>query len=272
MHEDHRKRMRERFRISGFDGFADHEILETLLYFCFPRGDTNELAHRLLERFGSVRNIMEASPDELTAVDGIGEQSAFLIQLVTETMRRYARDTLTNVPTYRTLGEVSEYLCRKFVGCSSECVYLMLLNNRLSLIDCCKISEGTVNHSLVPIRKITEKAVFKKASVVILAHNHPNGAPVPSQSDLEVTSQISMMLHTLGVPLLEHLIIADDYVYPILGNDLRKTGQCEVPESILRTDANFLEHFYDIDPKTWRFSFYRDLAAKQQKGEDSHAV
>ena len=261
MHEEHRKRMRERFLQSGFDGFSDHEILECLLYYSIPRGDTNELAHRLMERFGSVRNVLEASPEELTEADGIGEHSAFLFKLTCETLRRYAKDTLLEAPTYKTLSSVSEYLCRKFVGCGTERVYLMLLNNRLSLIDCCLISEGTVNNSIVPIRKITEKTMFRKASVVVLAHNHPNGVAYPSQSDLEVTSEIANMMRVVGVSLLEHLIIADDRVYPILHSGA-VGNTCGITKEMLNAKPTLLQDFYDIDPQTWRFSFYRDLANK----------
>lgn len=258
MHEEHRKRMRGRYLQSGFDGFSDHEILECLLYNSIPRGDTNELAHRLMERFGSIRNLLEATPEELVAEDGVGENTAFLLKLICEALRRYANDTLQTAPSYRTLSSISEYLCRKFVGQATECVYLMLLNNRLSLIDCSKVSEGTVNQSLIPLRKITEKAIFRKASVMVLAHNHPNGFAVPSENDLQITEEIIKMMDHLGVPLLEHLIVADDCVYPILHERNMKNADL-FSESLLRADSTFLHDFYDIDPQTWRFSFYREL-------------
>ncbi|MBE6529147.1 MAG: hypothetical protein E7680_00890 [Ruminococcaceae bacterium] len=263
MHEEHRKRMRERFLLSGFDGFSDHEILECLLYFSIPRSDTNELAHKLMERFGSIRNLLEATPEELAAEDGIGERSVFLFKLTCETLRRYAKDTLVVPPAFRTLSSISEYLCRKFVGLGVECVYLMLLNNRLSLIDCCKLAEGTVNKATIPLRKITESTIFRKASVAVLAHNHPNGYAYPSESDLEVTGKIAETLDTIGVPLLEHLIVADDNVFPVL-----KSGKCrnafKLPESVAKSNPMFLENFYDIDYETWRFTFYRDLASEKE--------
>ena len=199
-------------------------------------------------------------PEELIAEDGIGEHSAFLFKLACETLRRYAKDTLLVAPTYRTLSAVSEYLCRKFIGQSTECVYLMLLNNRLSLIDCCKISEGTVNNSIVPIRKITEKMILRKASVVVLAHNHPNGIAIPSQSDLDVTAQIASMFNMMGVQLLEHLIVADDTVFPILQSGRVNVGGFR--EEILSANPTLLQDFYDIDANNWRFSFFRDLTGK----------
>lgn len=261
MHEDHRKRMRERFLQSGFDGFSNHEILEFLLYYSIPRGDTNELAHRMMERFGSIRNILEASPDELTEMDGIGEHSAILFKLTCEALRRYAGDMLVVPPSFHTLSAVSEYLCRKFVGLGTEHVYMMLLSNRLSLIDCCKIAEGTVNNSLLPIRKITEKTLFRKASVVVLAHNHPNGYAMPSESDINVTRQVIEILNPMGVTLLEHLIVADDRVFPILHNGLPE-NKINISKEVLHSNPSILKKFYDIDPKTWRFTYYRDLANK----------
>ena len=252
MHEHHRERVRTRYRMDGFESFATHEVLEALLFYSTPRGDTNELAHRLMERFGSFRNLIEASFDELMSVDGVGETTAFLLKLVPEVARRYAMDTLSSLPSYRTLSAISEYLCRKFIGCGNECVYLMLLNNKLNLIDCCKISEGSVNNSVVPIRSITEKILNRKASVVVLAHNHPNGLAVPSESDIRVTTQIANSLATLGITLLEHLVVADNCVWPILREQMGTVRN--LPKEVLSANPGFLDNFYDIDPKTWRAS------------------
>ena len=265
MHEHHRDRVRMRYRIDGFDSFATHEILEALLFYSIPRGDTNELAHRLMERFGSLRNLIEASLDELLTVDGIGENSAFLLKLVPELAKRYAEDVLTPLPSYRTLSAVSEYLCRKFIGCGNECVYMMLLNNKLGLIDCCKISEGSVNTSVLPIRVITEKVLHRKASMVVLAHNHPNGLAIPSGKDIEVTTQVDRSLATLGVTLLEHLIVADDCVWPILREQMGTVRA--LPSEVLCADPVFLENFYDIDPETWRASVFQGLLSQPTDGK-----
>lgn len=266
MHEQHRSRVRTRYRMDGFDSFATHEVLEALLFTSIPRGDTNELAHRLMERFGSVRRIVEASADELMTVDGIGEKTAFLLKLVPEFARRYAADTLTPMPSYRTLSAVSEYLCRKFIGCANERVYVMLLNNKLGLIDCCKVSEGSVNSSLVPIRSIADLVLHKKASVVVLAHNHPNGLAIPSDDDIKITTDLNQILVTMGVTFLEHLVIADDCVWPILQGQFGTIRH--VSEDVLKSNSKyFIEHFYDVDPKTWRASLFSGLLTQEQPKE-----
>ena len=78
IHQGHREKMRQRFLKSGLEGFADHEALELLLYYAIPRQDTNETAHRLIQRFGSLQGVLHAAPEELTSVEGVGENAAVM--------------------------------------------------------------------------------------------------------------------------------------------------------------------------------------------------
>ena len=92
IHRDHRSRMKARFAAQGLDGLNDHEALELLLYFAVPRVDTNPIAHRLLDTFGSLHGVIDASHEALKRVQGIGENAATLLVLLREMMRRYAMD------------------------------------------------------------------------------------------------------------------------------------------------------------------------------------
>lgn len=248
MHENHRERVRQRFLTGGFENFAIHEILESLLFYSIPRGDTNEIAHQLLEWFGSLKGILEASPDELMTVPGIGAQSAMLLKTIPELLRRYAEETAEDIPVYNTVSRIATFFCRQFIGLDHECLYLMLLNNRMNLIDCVRVSEGSVNSSAVPFRTMTEKALLKKASLAVVAHNHPNGMAVPSSNDLEVTELLSQSFDLVGVSLLEHLIIVDRKFYPILH---RSRGIFRKPPEVLHVENGFFESFYDVDPEAW---------------------
>lgn len=249
MHEHHRKRMRERYSRSGADGFATHELLEILLFYSIPRADTNEIAHALLERFGSLRGILSASEDELQEVAGIGPKSAMLLRLITEFMRRCAEDGAAPVVRYDTVSKIAEFFCRRFIGVANEQLYMMLLNNRMNLIDCVLISEGTVNGSAVSIRKMTEQALRKNASAVVLAHNHPNGIPIPSSNDLEITEQIRSSLDVMEIVLVEHLIITDDRYCPIMR---QKYADYRRSPGAKRVDSGFYQHFYDVSEEDWR--------------------
>lgn len=244
IHSNHRQRMRERVIKDGYENFALHEILEVLLYYSIPRGDTNELAHRLLDRFGSFHGITDASVDELTSVDGIGEQSAVFLKMIPELLKRYAYELDDHSYIFNSLSKVGRYISRRFIGLDHERLYMMMFNNRMNLIDCVVVSEGSVNASDVPLRIINEKLVTKKASCFILAHNHPNGVSVPSDSDKNFTEVIRSVFDNFNAPLIEHLVIAGYNYYPILRHMI---GEFCMETSDGRFGSGFYKEFYDVD-------------------------
>lgn len=250
MHEHHRQRMRERFLRNGFEGFAPHEILEVMLYYSIPRVDTNGIAHDLLERFGSFKELFEASVDELITVDGVGQSTAMFLKLIPEITRRYAEEQTKPTARYDTVSKIAEYFIRRFIGVNREQLYMMLLNNRMNLIDCVLVSEGSVNCSAVPVRVMTETALMKKASSVVLAHNHPNGLAIPSGSDLDVTDHLNNSFHLLGIPLLEHLVIAEGRFMPIMKHRGGRLRRLELEGSI---ESGAFEKFYDVEESEWSF-------------------
>ncbi len=257
-HKDHRARMRARFFQSGFSGFAPHELLECYLFGSIKQKDTNELGHELLERFGSIRGVLEANPEDLMSMNGIGEETAFFIKLCHEMLRRYAIDPYENQRVFDSISKVGEYFCRQFIGLNRECIYLMLLNNRMNLLDCSCIATGTVNGTTMPTRRIVELALAKNAAIAIVAHNHPQGIASPSASDLEASDQLVQLFDTVDVVLLEHLIVAGDRIWPILRNhDLFGKPSERFGQPI----KTILDRFYDIDPRVWRATPWLESSA-----------
>ena len=248
MHENHRERMRERYLQGGFDSFATHEILEMALYYAIPRGDTNEIAHQLMERFGSLKRMFEASVDELQEVPGVGIKSAILLKMIPELARRYAMEKDEYGEIFDTVSRIGQYFCRKFLGSDHELLYMMLLDNRMRMLDCRLISEGSVNSSVASIRRMTELAFQKKASAVVLAHNHPHGVAIPSRNDVEVTDNFNTSLNLMGITLVEHLVVADDRFCTIMKNQLG-TLRCSPVSG--RIDSGFYDKFYDVDAENW---------------------
>ena len=217
-HSGHRSRIRVRFIKSGSDSFADHELLELLLFYALPRQNTNNIAHSLLERFGSINAIASASVDELLLVDGIGESAAVLIKLVMSLAKRYAFEELDSCKKFNTLEKVEEYAKTLFIGSTEELVYIMLLDNSFSLLDCSCVAFGSINEVRPIIRTIIERAIIKKASSVILLHNHPNGIAKPSENDFEFSHLVERELNIVGINLVEHIIVAGKSCFPIIKN------------------------------------------------------
>ena len=135
IHAGHRQRMKERFLAGGLDGFSDHEVLELILFYAIPRRDVNELSHRLVERFGSFRAVFDADYEDLCKVDGIGENAAILIKLMSESFRKYALSDGKDVMLYDTLQKVGEYAVKLYIGVSVEKLYALLFDNKMMLLD-----------------------------------------------------------------------------------------------------------------------------------------
>ncbi len=213
MHDGHRERLRNRFLTQGLSGFEPVNVLELLLFFSHKRCDTNEIAHRLLERFGSFSGVLNAPYDALCQVEGIGAQSACLIKLVAACAGYYADDKAARGVILNSTEAAGQYLVPKFMGASNEEVYLILLDDKRKVLRCAKLFEGTVNAAPITVKKVVAEVVAMNATGVILSHNHPGGLALPSAGDKIVTEKIARALHLINVQLLDHIIVADgDYV------------------------------------------------------------
>ena len=210
IHDGHRQRLMDRFRQEGLDGFNSLQALEVLLFFASPRRDTNELAHRLLERFGSLSRVMDASLEELMEVPGVGLNTATLLRLAKDMGRYYQVDSAKKNRLMQNIDDCAQYLMPYFLGRQQEMVYLLCLNANCNVIACREVGEGEINAAVISPRRVVEAALTEKASSVILAHNHPSGVAIPSAEDVAVTHRLATALSAVDVVLVDHLIIADD--------------------------------------------------------------
>lgn len=213
VHEGHRSRMKARYRDHGLDNFNDVNVLELLLFYAIPRKDTNELAHALLDHFGSLDKVFEASVPELESVPGIGESTALLISLVPQITRRYMMTKGNCISTIASSVDAGNYLVPRLMFEKDEKALLLCLDAKKSVISCDSLGSGAVNAVNISVRKVVEIAVRNRASSVILAHNHPGGVALPSREDERITIEIASALKLVGIPLDDHIIVAgDDYV------------------------------------------------------------
>jgi len=212
-HEGHRERMRARYRIGGLDSFHDHEVLEMLLYYCYPRGDTNPRAHEMLKKFGSLHHLLDADIETLMERLGCSENVAVLLSLVPALANRYSRSKRSQNFKLDNERAAGEYAIDLFLGHTAERFYVLSLDSQLKLKNTTLISEGTVDETAVYPREVVRAAIQDKATNIVLAHNHPGGVLQPSQPDMEVTRQISEGLSYIGVKVVDHIIVAGDTYY-----------------------------------------------------------
>lgn len=222
--------MRERFLKSGPEGFADHELLEMLLYYAMPRRDTNETAHELIEECGSLAAVLEAPIERLSRVPFVKEHASVYLKLIGEISRRYTAQKLQPQKNplqtvYDSVEKVAGLLYPRFLGSTKEMMYVMLMDVGMHVQDVFCVGEGSINSVSITVRAITERAYQRNAASVILAHNHPNGVAIPSREDLRMTDDVKRALAVMGIELIEHFIFADGSYYPILSYSEEEANQ-----------------------------------------------
>ena len=210
LHDGHRERLRASFLENGLQSLNDINALELLLFYALPRRDTNETAHLLLERFGSLDKVFSASVEDLQEVPGIGSYAASLIALVPQIMKKSLVSKSKEMKVIRSSHDAGEYLMPYFLNEQDEVVYLLCLDSKRAVICCAEMGRGVINAVDANIRRIVEKALKVKACSAIIAHNHPDGLAIPSREDDVFTRALNNALETVGIKLEDHIIVAND--------------------------------------------------------------
>lgn len=205
----HRNRVRERYLNTGLDTFQDYEALELLLFYAIPRKDTKSTAKNLISRFGSLPAVLDATLEELTEA-GLSPNAAILLKLVPDMNRYYAVKTDGAGQKVHSTSDAGKILCAMFRHEQTESVRLLCLNAGGKVLKLALLNEGDINAVHFSVRKIVETALSAKAVSVILSHNHPGGTLTPSREDLDATNSAKAALSTVGIQLLDHLIISGD--------------------------------------------------------------
>ena len=209
LHEGHRQRMRQRVEQQGFENLAPHEALEVLLYTTIPRGDTNALAHALLERFGSFAGVLEAGEEELLEVEGVGPATARMLHLLPEIFRRYTRSRTQDSPVLRTTEDAVAFLQARYVGLQKERALLVSLDRRGRVHGLHWLREGAEDRVSLELKDVVSAALKSGQERVLLCHNHPNGVALPSREDLQATENIVRALGMVQVSLRDHIILTE---------------------------------------------------------------
>jgi len=228
VHAGHRQRLKERFLKDGLDNFEEHQVLELLLFYGIPQRDTNEIAHELIRKFGSLSRVLEATPEELAQVKYVGDNVTTLFQLITAVARYYQVSCAMREEILTTIEACGKYLVPFFYQRPNETVYLLCLDAKCKVLCCEKVGEGGVNSAGVPIRKIVELALKANATSVILAHNHPSGLAIPSGEDVLTTRRVALALDAVEIGLVDHIIVADNDWTSLLQSGLYRAEECRL--------------------------------------------
>ncbi len=216
-YHDHRARLRDRFRKTGFEGFREYEALELLLTYAIPRKDVKPLAKDLVKKFGGFKGVLDARAEELVGVDGINERTATFICALKDSIVLYQRTHL--VSAGRKLSSTSallDYLDAAMGGLRDEQFRAIFLNSLNEIITDEVIQEGTVNQSVVYPRKVMERALHHKAAAIIFVHNHPGGSCKPSPQDIKLTEELARVSRSLQIAVHDHLIVCKDRYFSFL--------------------------------------------------------
>ena len=216
----HRKRLRERFVKSGLAGFHDYEIIELLLSLGTPRRDCKQQAKEAIKRFKTLRGVLEADPQELQQIKGIGPHSAFGIKLVQEVAREFLKERIIEKPVFRSAAEIFDYLYHSLRDLKKEVFKVLYLNNQNQIVETEDLLEGTVNSGSVSPREVIEVAIRHNATSMIFTHNHPSGNPQPSKSDKELTKDLVYAGSIMRMRVLDHIIIGNDRYYSFAAEGL----------------------------------------------------
>ena len=206
----HRNRLRLRFLKSGLAGFSDYEIVELLLSFLIPRKDVKPLAKDMIIHFGCLKNIFDARMDELMAIDGIGEYAAVGIKFMHAIHGMYVQGVAEELPIFDNVDSMSTLWKTRIGGLTKEVFEIAYLGSDLRILrdGIERMESGTAVRTTIYPRKIAEAALKRNASAIVIAHNHPNGNAMPSDSDERITRTIKIALQYLDIRLIDHIIIS----------------------------------------------------------------
>lgn len=211
--DGHRQRLRERFLSSGLEGFHDYEVVELLLTIATPRRDCKQAAKEALSRFKTLSGVMEANPEALKRIDGIGDANVFGIRLIKAVCERYLRDRVLDNDIISSPSALFDYLNMHMANRDREYFSVVYLNAKNRVLDFETLFEGTLTSSAVYPREVVKLALDKKAASLIFAHNHPSGDTEPSKADTEITRRLVFACRLVDISVLDHLIMGGSRYY-----------------------------------------------------------
>ena len=242
IHANHRERLQNQVFLSNLSNMSEFQVLEYILTFSILRQDTNPLAHKLIDEFGSLYNVLDADYSSLMKIKGVGKKTAMMLNSLRKIFYYY-RESKSEKTNYilNTPTKIMDFFKDFLESKPNEEFYIACLNGKSELIKVEKLSTGDANSISLSTRMISEIALKHNASMVIIGHNHPQGDPYPSYEDFNATSKIVEILSIFNVPVVDHIIVGKNecYSFSTSGNleeiktELKKSKRPEMASRIM---------------------------------------
>ncbi len=203
----HRQRLRDKFLESGMESLSDTEAIELLLTFGTPRSNCKDAARDALKEFKNLPGVLDAHPEALRKIKGIGPKNILALQFIQGVARRYLRQRLKGKKYMSSSKDVADFLIHSMRNLKHEVFMVVYLDASHAVIDTEILSEGTITVNTVYPRELIKNALACHASALVIAHNHPSGSLQPSSQDEQLTKTLSLMCSFMNINLLDHLII-----------------------------------------------------------------
>lgn len=207
----HRRRVMKKVFENGIETLLEHEFLELCLFAVYKRCDTNPLAHALLEKFGNLESVCNATEEELTSVEGIGPAAAEYIRLIPHISKGYSMHTsMRKKQKFDTRESICDRCVALLKGQKNEVAYVLCFDNSHHLIKEVKIGEGSPGKVPMDARKIMDAVARTSTTRIMVCHNHPSGVYAPSRQDCLTTNSIKTLVGAIGIELIDHIVVVDD--------------------------------------------------------------
>lgn len=213
VNEGHRKRLDKKVNEYGLEMLEEHEQLEHILFMVIPRGNTNQIAHRLIDRYGSIGAVLNADPEELIKIEGVGYRTAQFLAALPSLLGIVERSLKKGkAPKMESLDEIVAFARTYFYGQLTESAYIFCLNPARRLKAVSKISYiGSDGEAFMfPPKLVIKRAICDKASSVVVVHNHPCGIPKPSQSDIKMSHELKKAFDATEIKFIDSVILTDE--------------------------------------------------------------
>lgn len=215
IHEGHRQRLLKTVMEAGFSNVSEVQAMEFILFYIFPRGDVNPLAHRLLHEFGSVANVLEADVNSLKEIKGMGERSACSLKMLGEMFFYYTQNKLSQKIVLKNYQAITDYFDEMLRFCNTEIFVVVALDSSFNLTHKKVLAKGSARDVGISPMSIANFISSSNPAFVLFAHNHPGGSAKASTQDVNSNNSLSNLVEYLGVKFVDHIIVGKDGIYSI---------------------------------------------------------